>query len=279
MIYESFKRARLLVLGNDISTAGVGGLSEKSLHKILKLTLEPDTEKHEVKFLGSIADIKNDSGVFEVQTKAPYLLERKLEKFLPHTKVTLVMPLICEKRIRWIDTETGEIGEPKKSPKKEDVYTALNALCPISKFIGNHNFSVKLMLLSVDEYRRLDGYDKTKKRGASKADKIPSELLDVIDLKSPEDYEKYVPEGISGEFFAKDFAAAIKRPSRFTYFVIKLFCELGFVSKVGNVGRAIVYKRKDKWLNVKSTCLFYAFIVIFSLVFGCVNERPVHLKK
>lgn len=246
MIYESFKRARLAAFGEQVSTVGVGGLSEKSLHKILKLTLEPDAEKHEIKFLGSIADIKNECGIFEVQTKAPYLLERKLEKFLPHTKVTLVMPLICEKRIRWIDTETGEIGKAKKSPKKEDVYTALNSLSPIAKFIRNPNFSVKLMLLSVDEYRRLDGYDKTKKRGASKADKIPTALLDIIDLKCPKDYEKYIPKCLGGEFFAKDFAAAIKRPSRFTYFVIKLFVELGLVSALRKEGRAIVYKRKDR---------------------------------
>ena len=246
MIFDSFKHARLLVLGEEVSTVGVGGLSEKSVHKILKLTLEPNPQNHEVKFLGSIADIKNDEGIFEIQSKAPYLLEKKLEKFLPHTRVTLVMPLIKEKYIRWIDTETGEISSPKKSPKKEDIYTALNALSPIARFISNPNFSVKLMLLSVDEYKRLDGWDKTKKRGGSKADRIPSSLLEVVDLKSPEDYKKYIPEGLGDEFLAKDFERKIKHPSRFTYYVIKLFLELGFVSRVGKKGRAFVYKTKGK---------------------------------
>ena len=246
MILDSFKRARLLVLGEEVSTAGVGGLSEKSVHKILKLTLEPDVQKHEVDFLGSIADIKNGDGIFEIQSKAPYLLEKKLRKFLPHTPVTLVMPLIAEKNIRWIDTETGEISKPKKSPRKEDIYTALNALCPIAEFVGKPGFQVKLMLLSVDEYRRLDGWDKTKKRGASKADRIPSALLDVIDLRSSEDYMRYFPSEINGEFLARDFAKAIKRPSRFTYYVIKFFERIGYVEQVGKTGRAILYKTKDK---------------------------------
>ncbi len=246
MIYESFKAARLAVLGEDISTVGIGGLSEKSLHKILKLTLEPDTEKHEIKFLGSIADIKNEEGIFEVQTKAPYLLEKKLEKFLPHSKVTLVMPIICEKHIRWINPETSRVSEVRKSPKKEDIYTALNLLSPIARFILHPNFSVKLMLLSVDEYKRLDGYDKTKKQKAAKVDKIPSALIDVIDLNGAGDYEKYIPDGIIGEFFAKDFEAAIKHPSRFAYFVIKFFSEIGLVSKSGKEGRKTVYKRKDR---------------------------------
>ncbi len=246
MIYESFKRARLLALGEEVSTVGVGGLSEKSVHKILKLTLEPDIRNHEVKFLGSVADIKNSEGIFEIQSKSPYLLEKKLKKFLPHTRVTLVMPLIREKRIRWIDTESGEISAPKKSPKKEDIYTAINALSPISEFIFDPNFRIKLIFLSVDEYKRLDGWDKTRKRGASRADGIPSEILEVIDLTSPEDYVRYIPSELGEEFLAKDFAAAIKRPARFTYFVIKLFEKLGFVSVVGKKGRAFVYKIKDK---------------------------------
>lgn len=246
MIIESFKRARLSVLGEKISTVGVGGLSEKSLHKILKLTIEPNSENHEVKFLGSVADIKNEDGIFEIQSKNPYLLEKKLKKFLPTTPVTLVMPIICEKYIRWIDVETGEISEPKKSPKKEDVYTALNALMPIASFIFDPNFSVKLMLLCADEYKRLDGWDKTRKKGGSKADRIPSELIEVIDLKEPEDFMKYIPRELSEIFLARDFALAIKRPSRFTYYVIKFFERLGLISKAGKQGRAFVYKKTSR---------------------------------
>ena len=243
MISLNFKRAISQVIGESVSTVGVGGLSEKSVHKILKLTLEPDTSKHEVKFLGSVADVMNEDGIFEIQSKSPYRLEKKIEKFLPHTKVTLVLPLFREKYIRWIDTESGEITEPKKSPKKEDVYTALNALCPIARFIFHPNFRLKLIFLSADEYKRLDGWDKTKKRGSSKADKIPSKILEVIDISSPEDYLKYLPDELSEEFLAKDFQKAIKRPSRFTYFVIKFFVNLGYVEAVGKEGRAIVYKK------------------------------------
>lgn len=246
MILDSFKRARLLVLGEEIGTVGVGGLSEKSVHKILKLTLEPDVQKHEVKFLGSIADIKNEDGIFEIQSKSPYLLYRKIEKFLQHVPFTLVMPIFKEKNIRWINTENGEISAPKRSPRKEDIYTALNALCPLAEFVGRQGFRVKLMLLSVDEYRRLDGWDRTRKKGASKADRIPASLLDVVDLAAPEDYLKYFPSEINGEFLAKDFAKAIKRPSRFTYYVIKFFQRLGYVEVVGKKGRAILYKTKDK---------------------------------
>ncbi len=246
MIKDSFNRARLNVLGEEVSTEGVGGLGEKSVHKVLKLTLEPNPENHEVKFLGSVADIKNREGITEIQTKDLYRLENKLLKFLPHTPVTVVIPLIREKYIRWIDTETGEISEPRKSPRTDDIYTALYMLCPISKFISDENFKVKLVFLSADEYKRLDGWDRTKKRGASKSDRIPRELLEVIDLATPEEYKKYIPAEIGETFLAKEFSRKIKRPSRFTYYVIRFFVNLGFVEEVGKSGRAIVYKIKDK---------------------------------
>ena len=244
MIFENFKRARLAVLSESVVTEGVGGLGEKAVHKILKLTIEPDVTKHEVKYLGSIADIKNDDGIYEIQTRHPENLSKKLEKLLPECKVTLVIPLIKEKRIRWINTQTGEISEPRKSPKSEDAYTAINQLHPIAKFFTHPNFRLKLIFLSADEYKRLDGWDKTKKKGATRIERIPSELLSVIDFNSVSDYERYIPSEISGEFLAKDFARAIKRPSRFTYFVIRFFVNLGLVAPIGKEGRAIKYMRK-----------------------------------
>ena len=241
MTREKFKRARLKVLGEEVSTEGVGGLSEKAIHKILKLTLEENTACHEVKFLGSIADIKNEEGITEIQTKDLFRLEGKLSKFLPKSPVTVVIPLIREKYIRWIDTETGEITEPRRSPRADSVYTAFYMLFPLVKFIGRDGFRVKLMFLSADEYKRLDGWDRTKKRGASKSDKIPRELLEVIDLYSKEDYYKYFP-ALEELFLAKDFAKAVRLPSRKAYYALKLFEALGFVEQVGKKGRAIVYK-------------------------------------
>ena len=241
-ISTEFKKARIAVLSETAVTEGVGGLSEKSVHKMLKLTLEPNSKNHEVKCLGSIADIKNDNGIYEIQSKSPERLIKKLDKFLPVSRVTLVIPIISEKYIRWINTETGEISEPRKSPAREDVYTALKALAPIAHYLENENFSVKLVFLRADQYKRLDGWDKSKKRGASKSDRIPSDILSVIDIASPCDAAKFFPESLNGVFLAKDFAKAIKRPSRFTYYVIKFFENLGIVEMIGKEGRAFLYK-------------------------------------
>lgn len=240
---RAFSDARIKVLGEELPSDGIGRLSEKAVHKMLKLTLEPRVENHEIKLLGSIADIKNEDGVFEIQTASPFILRSKLEKLSKAEKVTLVLPLINKKSIRWIDPETGEISEPRKSPKHENVYSALSSLAPLSQLICSERLRVKLMLLSVDEYKRLDGWDKTKKKGSRRIDRIPSDIIDVIDLNCREDYLKYLPIPQGEEFLAKDFAALIALPSRRSYYVIKLFEALGFVSQVGKRGRAFVYKR------------------------------------
>ena len=238
---ERFKQAKISVLSESAVTEGVGGLMEKSVHKILKLAIEPDVSKHEQKYLGSVVDIKNGEGIFEIQTKNHAALIPKLRKFLPTSPVTVVIPLINEKYIRYIDTETGEISAPQKSPKHEDVYTALNYIFKLSDFVMNKNFRLKLIFMSADEYRRLDGWDKSRKKGATKLDKIPRDVIEVLDLSSREDYIKHIPRELGERFLAKEFQKAIKRPAKFTYFIIRFLCNVGVISEIGKEGRAFVY--------------------------------------
>ena len=82
------------VISESAKTVGVGGLSEKAIHKILKLAIEPRVEMHEVSFCGSIADVMNECGIYEIQTRNHHKLIPKLKKFLPKTDVTVVVPLV-----------------------------------------------------------------------------------------------------------------------------------------------------------------------------------------
>ena len=204
-IVQRFDAARSSVLMESYDTDGVGGLNERSLHKILKLTLEPNTELHEVKYLGSVADIKNSEGIFEIQTKAAYKLRGKIERFLKTSPVTLVIPIIEEKYVRYIDKETGEISSRRKSPKSENIYTALNSMCNLADLLFDGAFKVMLIYLRCDEYKY-----RVKKRGQRKVDIIPDAILRTEELLSPQDAFKYFPKEITGEFYAKDFSQKIK---------------------------------------------------------------------
>ena len=131
-----FVNARMTVLGESAGRFGIGTLSEKSLHGILKYYIEPNAEYHEVEFLGSVADIKRDGEIVEIQTRSLERLSAKLEKFLAVMPVRVVYPLPYEKYISVIDKRTGEIISRRKSPKRSSPSDAIIELRKIRKFLG-----------------------------------------------------------------------------------------------------------------------------------------------
>ena len=240
---EAFSLARDRVLSEAHSTVGIGGLAEKTLHKILKLTVEPSAEFHEVEYLGFVADIKNGQGIYEIQTRSAERLIKKLEAFLPAVKVTVVIPVITEKTLRWLDKSTGEISEPKKSPKHESVYTAFSELYMIRRFLNSENLSVKMMLISVEEYKYLDGWDKTRHKGSTKLDRIPKELLRTVTLNTPEDYAALLPEELPEEFTSRELSLILKAPKACASAIAGVFSSVGAIEAVRRKGSAYIYKK------------------------------------
>ena len=228
---------------------GVGTLSEKSLHKILKRYIDSERSHYEVKHLGYVADIKNEEGIFEIQTRAYNNLKPKLSKLLDECTVTVVCPLAYRKSIIWVDPESGEASAKKKSPKNANIYDALFNLFQIRDYIQHENLRIKILFLECDEFRFLDGWDKSKKRGSNRMEMIPTDSLFELDIKTKDDYALFIPESLGEEFVAKEFQSEIGRTSRFTYYVLKLLCATGCIFECGKRGRAVLYSRNPKQKN------------------------------
>lgn len=243
---ERFFAAREAVLSESISWEGIGTLSEKSLHKMLKLYIEPDVENHEVAYMGSIVDIKNSDGIFEVQTRGYDRLLPKLRRILPTSRVTVVCPLAAEKTMRWLDRESGEMTEPRKSPKRENAYDAFRMLFGIREVITHPNLCVRLVYLRVEDFRALDGWDKTRKRGSNRIERIPTQIIFEEELNCPRDYLAHLPVELGCEFTAPEFSRAIKRRPRYAFYVLKLLVATGTVSEAGKRGRAVLYKINEE---------------------------------
>jgi hypothetical protein len=236
-----FQAARSAVLSESVAWDGIGTLSEKSLHKMLKLYLEPNIENHEVAYMGSIVDIKTADGIFEVQTRGYDRLVPKLRRILPTSRVTVVCPLAHEKYMRWLDRETGEMTERRKSPKRENAFDAFRMLFGIRELITHPNLHVRLVYMQVEDFRALDGWDKTHKRGSNRVERIPTRILREESIDSPSDYLAYLPDDLGDEFTAPELSRAIKRTSRYTFYVLKLLEATGTVRQVGKRGRAALY--------------------------------------
>ena len=241
----TLSNARLSVLSESEDRAGgVGTLSEKMLHRILKYCIDQNPANHEVEFLGSIADVKNDNGIFEIQTRSFDKLAPKLARFLPDNRVTVIYPIEAEKTLRYVDKSDGSVTEPKRSPRHLRIYDAARELRHVSSFIGHENLTVKLIFMRVEEFRLLDGSGPTKTRGATKLERLPVEILSEIDLRDKADYLALLPDSLPDSFSAAEHARLIKRRSRDAYNSLRLLLDLGLLSRE-QVGRAYVYKRNN----------------------------------
>ena len=60
----------------------IGTLGEKSLHAVLKRYYEPDRSCHEIPVGNYVADIVNQDGIFEIQTRGLSNLRPKLNELL-----------------------------------------------------------------------------------------------------------------------------------------------------------------------------------------------------
>lgn len=241
---SGFDKARLKVLGETYENSGIGTYSEKTLHRILKLYFEENEDFHEVKFLGSIADIKNEERIYEIQTRAFGRLVPKLEKFLKQTPVTVVYPLPYEKYIRWIDKETGEISERKKSPKKSGVFDAFYELYNIREFLNNENLTVKLVFLNVDEFRYRGGKVIGRERKSVRAERIPISIEKIVDLSKKDDYKIFIPENLKTPFTASSFNQTIGKRFKYGYSGIQILKSVGIVTEGEKIGRKTVYNLK-----------------------------------
>ncbi len=230
----------------ECADLGIGTLGEKLLHKTVKIFIEPSAECREKRAFGFVADICNENGIFEVQTRSFDRLKPKIEKCLGNLPITVVYPLVSEKRILWLNSDSGEIEEIKKSPRPDRPCDALAELSKIGDYIGKEGFSVILIFVSADELRILDGWDKTRKKRATKLNIHPCELKSIIEIKDKSDLSLLIPEGLPPSFEAKDFYKKIRRKGRGAFYALKLMTECGIFRETGKRQNAKIYEISKK---------------------------------
>lgn len=239
---SAFEQACDLVIGNRRDQSGIGTLGEKFLHAILKYMLEPDDSRHEIKIGQFYADIHNEAGIFEIQTRNLNTLRRKLDFFLKEHVVTVVFPITHQKWLVWLDIETGEAKKRRKSPRTGSSYDAFFELYKIRLQLDHPNLRLRLLLLDMVEYRRLDGWSSDKKRGSSRYERIPEKLVKQIDIKTPQDFGQLVPPDLPLRFSSIDFAKAAKISRRAAQTGLNVLNYVHAVERVGKQGNSYIYE-------------------------------------
>ena len=256
----------------DGDTPHIGTLREKRLHAAIKLYLCPDETCHErpvadmlaaadsldgqgttVAKRRMVADILADGRIFEVQTGGFFPLKEKIAWYLTHTPchITVVHPIPAVRYLSWINPEDGSIISRRKSPKRGRVKDVAKELYWLSEFIGDPRFTLRLLLIELEEYRMADGWSRDGKRGSNRYERFPTALLGDVTLSTPADYAAYFlpaalsspdADGVCPVFTAADYAKLTGIRGKATYSTIHLLERLGLIAETEErVGRSRAY--------------------------------------
>ncbi len=228
---DAFELAKRKVLREVRENMGIGTLSEKTLHAVLKLYYCPDRDMHEVGMGNYVADIYNGDRIIEIQTHDLGRLRPKLNYYLSEYKVTVVHPLIREKRLILIDEVSGEHSKPRKSPRKGNIYEVFIELYRILDYLKNPNLEIRILLTDVDEYRIRDARVKRGRLVSSRFDRVPTNIEDEIIIERYEDYLMFIPMTLGESFYVKEFAREAKISRELAQTVVSLLYKIGVLSR------------------------------------------------
>lgn len=237
----TFNHAAAKILSREHENHGIGTLGEKTIHAVVKNYIEPDEDFHEVPLEGYVADIYRDGSVVEVQTANFNTMRAKLAAFLPRYRVTIVYPVPAVKWLRWLDTDTGELSERRKSPKRGTPFLVFKELYRIKPFLKDPNLSIRILLIDMEETRLLDGWSADRKKGSHRYDRIPIDLVEDICLSCIEDYRMMIPPELSG-FTSREYAKAAKLTVGGAQTALNILYDLGVVERIGKKGRSYLYE-------------------------------------
>ncbi len=218
----------------------VGTLSEKQLHAAVKAYLEPRQQFQEQRVGRVIADIRNEAGVTEVQTRSFQKLRAKLPALLAAGPVTIAYPVAAQKWLYWAHPETGELSGGRKSPKRGADFDILYELYWLRDFLSEENLSLLILGIAAEEYRLLDGWGNEGKRGSHRQLMQPKDLLWQKHFHVRE-LATLLPADLPGAFTSKELAKAYKRQPAFGSRAAAVLLAAGAIAKTGQRGRAYLY--------------------------------------
>lgn len=221
----------------------IGTLNEKPLHAALKEWYARPDDRLEVKVGGFVIDIVRDDLLIEIQTRGFSSLKQKLDTLVTHHPVRLVYPIAREKWIVKLADDEGNQLSRRKSPKRGILQDVFAELVSFPHLLQEPNFSLEVLLIQEDEFRRYD-----RRRGWRRGGWVTHErrLLQVVDrqlFETPADVGSLLPPTLAEPFTTADLAAAIGRPRRLAQRMAYCLREMGIISQAGKRGNALLYVR------------------------------------
>lgn len=192
--------------GGEAHHAGIGQLTERSLHAALKAYLARPGDQFEARLGRYVIDIVRDDTLIEIQTRHLYALRPKLRRLLEDHPVRLIHPLPAE---RWIVRQDGD-GNPltrRKSPKRASACDIFTELVRVPDLAAHPNLTLELLLIQEEQVWRDDGRGSWRRGRWSLVDRRLLGVHESAVFKHPADYLALLPP-LPDLFTNADLAAA-----------------------------------------------------------------------
>lgn len=223
---------------------GIGTYNEKRIHRIVKRFVCDDERCFEIKVGRYVADVLEGGRITEIQTASFSSLTDKIRFYLEHTDyhITVLHPMIADKKIIRTDKESGELIRTKRSPKHLKPADALPELLYIAEFIGDPRFEIRFLMIRADEYRYSEKM-RYRKKGAYDNDVVPRELMYAETVRSVDDVRSFFPLELRDTVYrASDIGKALGLGGRKLYRALGCLTALGIIEKIPDGKRTYVYK-------------------------------------
>lgn len=214
------------------------------MHAITKSYIEPDASHHEIKIATYHVDCFDGTQIHEIQTRHFHKLNAKLATLLPLYPVTVVYPMPARKWLLWIDPLTGEVTNPRLSPKRGNPHDIFRELYRIKPHLSHPHFSLRILQMDLEEYRWLNGWSEDRKKGSHRRDRLPLTLENEILIQTPADFQKLLPDSLPEIFTTSDYARLAKTSRSTAQMALNILGSLGVITTCGKQGRSIAWRRK-----------------------------------
>lgn len=220
----------------------IGTQKEKLLHRTMKYFLEPNADCHEIPLYGYVADIfRSETGeIIEIQTAGFDKLRAKLRVFLEHHPVTVVYPIPDVRWLLWIDPDSGEVSQRRKSSRRGRATDVLPEAFWLGDMLQHPNLTVQIVFVDIEEYRLADGYGPEGKKHAHRFQMMPLEYKGAMSFKTAADYRALL-EGLSVPFTRKDLSKLLRHSGMKLSRAATMLERIGAIKRVGKEGNAILY--------------------------------------
>lgn len=185
---------------------GINIKNESSLHNDIKCWYGTEGDRYEAYCDGYIIDIIRGDLLIEIQTGNFSSIKPKICNLIPSHKIKLIYPIISEKWISLIDSNTNTCIKRRKSPLKKAFVNIFDELVYMPELILNDNFSIVLIQITTEEIRRNDGEGSWRRKGISIMDKKLLEVNNTFELNENTDFLKLFKYEIPDKFTNKELA-------------------------------------------------------------------------